>query len=151
MDCAHLNKVLTRRVVKGGAVQYVYQCTLCGDSMNQPLAHARVMAMTGGVEPPAFDEHARDRFDDMGRSQRVAEKAEFDAWYGQYLRSPEWAVKRQKILVRCKGVCEGCAEARATVVHHLTYEHVGRELLFELVGLCKPCHDIAHDDRPKEA
>ena len=38
-------------------------------------------------------------------------------------------------------MCEGCGVRRAAQVHHLTYEHVGDELLFELVAVCGQCHD----------
>lgn len=53
-------------------------------------------------------------------------------------------MKRRKIIDRCNGRCEGCGEAPVAQVHHLTYEHVGDEFLFELVGLCNRCHDRMH-------
>lgn len=52
-------------------------------------------------------------------------------------------------VARARGVCEGCRSARATQVHHLTYQHAGHvvpggELLWELVAVCDDCHDRAH-------
>jgi hypothetical protein len=32
----------------------------------------------------------------------------------------------------------------ATIVHHLSYEHVFGELCWELVGVCESCHDRVH-------
>jgi 5-methylcytosine-specific restriction endonuclease McrA len=72
---------------------------------------------------------------------------DFWEWYSEYLNSAEWQLVRAKVMARCRGFCEGCGEARATQVHHLTYAHVGEEFLFELVGLCDACHDRIHPDR----
>ena len=57
----------------------------------------------------------------------------------------EWREKRRKVLERADWLCEGCRCRRTTQVHHLTYKHLGRELLFELVALCDVCHDVCHD------
>lgn len=45
---------------------------------------------------------------------------------------------------RAAHVCEGCRTARATEVHHLTYEHCGDEFLWELVAICRSCHERYH-------
>lgn len=142
-ECEHERTELRRRVVANGAVQYVYQCLTCGKSMNQPVAHAKVRG-----NPPDFDETLETQY----RQQRAVEydayqaarKAEFDGEYGAYLRSPEWAAKRRLVMKRCGGICEGCMVNPATQVHHLTYDHVGDELLFELVGICRQCHEKVH-------
>jgi len=64
--------------------------------------------------------------------------------YREYLRSQEWALKRAKVMRRAGGLCEGCGDHRATDVHHLSYEHVTQEFLFELVALCADCHERIH-------
>lgn len=71
--------------------------------------------------------------------------------YADYLKSAEWATRREKVMQRAGGVCEGCRCRPATEVHHLTYEHVTREFLFELVAICGDCHARLHDapDRPQ--
>lgn len=63
------------------------------------------------------------------------------AVYCAYLHTDHWAEVRQKVMRRARGWCEGCGEHRATEVHHLTYDHVGNEMLFELVALCRECHE----------
>ena len=70
--------------------------------------------------------------------------------YAAYRRTPAWQKKRSLVMRRANGVCEGCAEAPAEVVHHLSYEHMGDELLFELVALCHPCHRRAHPEHQEE-
>lgn len=66
------------------------------------------------------------------------------AQYAEYLTSTAWMERRRLVMQRCRGYCEGCGSAQATEVHHLTYRHVGNELLFELVGLCAGCHSRIH-------
>lgn len=67
--------------------------------------------------------------------------------YNAYLKSPEWQKKRLLVIKRDKE-CQSCLSAPATQVHHLTYKHVYKEPLFELVGVCKTCHDqITQMDR----
>ncbi|MDO8980306.1 MAG: hypothetical protein Q7V17_13840 [Afipia sp.] len=74
----------------------------------------------------------------------------FKRKYEQYLRSPEWAKRREKVLERAKGICEGCRDRKATQVHHLTYDHIYEELLFELVAVCDDCHRRIHRDKQDE-
>lgn len=62
-------------------------------------------------------------------------------WYQDYLLSPEWKAKRAAVLARCNGICEACGKVPAIQVHHTTYEHIFREPLWELRGVCGPCHD----------
>ena len=57
--------------------------------------------------------------------------------YADYLKSQQWADKRDRVLRRANYHCEGCAQRPATDAHHLTYEHVTQEFLFELVALCR--------------
>lgn len=54
------------------------------------------------------------------------------------------AAKRARVLLRAGRKCEGCGE-EATQVHHLTYEHVFEEFLFELIAVCRGCHERLHD------
>lgn len=79
--------------------------------------------------------------------QRQQEQDEWWDWYTGYLQSPSWARRRQAVLTRAGGLCEGCRESAAVHVHHTTYAHAGNELLFELVALCHACHQIAHPDK----
>lgn len=65
-------------------------------------------------------------------------------WYNEYLQSSIWKEKARKVMQRAKGLCEACLENQATQVHHLSYNHVGREPLFELVAVCNECHQDIH-------
>jgi len=70
--------------------------------------------------------------------------------YGEYLLTEEWRKKRQLVLNRCKNMCEGCGINQAEAVHHLTYEHIYDEFLFELIGICNKCHAKIHDKSAEE-
>jgi hypothetical protein len=62
-------------------------------------------------------------------------------WWGWYVP----AIRR-----RAGGRCERCNKrTRYLEVHHLTYERFGRELLTDLQGLCKPCHNLADEERKR--
>ena len=63
-------------------------------------------------------------------------------WYNNYLNSPEWREKRERVLERDNYRCRACEDEQATEVHHLTYNHVGSEPLFELVSVCNFCHEM---------
>jgi hypothetical protein len=151
-NCTHEDTALRKRTVRGGAIQYVYQCLKCGEPQNQALAKAKALEANGGVEPPAFDIERKDAWnakrdkDAEEIKERFSRGAFFES-YDAYLKSPEWAKKRQLVLRRAQGVCEGCGQAEPTEVHHKTYEHVTQEFLFELVALCHVCHERIHDDK----
>lgn len=150
-DCAHTDALLRKRVIRGGAVQFVYQCQRCGEAKSQPVSKKVAFDANGGAEPVAFDDGLRDAW--VALREAAAEnirarfsKSEFHFDYEKYLASPEWESKRRMVLKRAQGVCEGCGSAVPSEVHHLSYEHVGSEFLFELVALCGACHDRIHAD-----
>lgn len=77
------------------------------------------------------------------------EDRQFRLEYDEYIRSPEWANRRALVLARAAGLCEGCRQQPAVEVHHLNYHTFRDELLFDLVGLCRPCHKKADAARRK--
>jgi 5-methylcytosine-specific restriction endonuclease McrA len=61
--------------------------------------------------------------------------------YNNYLKTTEWQERRKEVLIRDNYLCQACLKARATQVHHLSYDHWGQEPLFELVAICNECHE----------
>lgn len=150
--CRHpqLSAPRARRVANG-TVQHRRQCLACGDAVGTSVARATALQETGRPPEP-FDEIF---FQEMRTAAKTArevalekERDEWWAWYNLYLNSSEWRRRRNLVLRRANGICEGCLLPPAAHVHHKTYEHVGRELLFELVALCEDCHDLAHAENP---
>jgi len=70
-----------------------------------------------------------------------------DKEYQAYLNSKQWKAKRKIILKRDK-VCVECKSNKATDCHHLTYRHKYKERDYELVGVCRECHEYIHHKRP---
>lgn len=149
MRCANCHTedsfALKQREIKGGATQIVYQCEVCGRADGGPVSQSRVPDWRS---LPRWDNSIQKRYS-RKRAEAVAaasahERERFFAWYNEYLKSPGWRERRQKVIARCGGLCEGCRDAEATQVHHLTYSHVGREMLYHLVALCDECHEQAH-------
>ena len=68
--------------------------------------------------------------------------------YQQYLNSKEWARKKKEVLSRDYYCCQLCGENLN--VHHLTYNRVGDEALFDLVTFCRSCHEIEHGKVDRE-
>ena len=66
-----------------------------------------------------------------------------DGTYENYLESPAWEMKRDAVKQRDGGQC--VCGAKATEVHHKTYNNIGKEPLSDLVFLCEECHERVHE------
>ncbi len=155
-DCQHPEKELREKTVSGGGIQCKHQCLVCGAPVGSALKKQSGL--------PPWDEAALSQYQDdrvakrdsilrkyirlhAENDARLTEKSrDWQAEYQAYRRTPEWQAKRARVLRRANGICEGCLDARATVVHHLTYANMGDELFFQLVALCQACHEKAHPE-----
>ena len=95
-------------------------------------------------------EEQREWAERQAERQAEREQETRDWWesYDRYLESPGWRHRRQLVLQRAGGLCEGCRERPATQVHHTTYRtynRAGREMCFELVAICDDCHRLIHE------
>jgi len=97
-------------------------------------------------EKKRWEEESRIRQENW-EAERAAKIDQMRADYAEYRKTPEWAERRKMAISRDKGICQGCLKAPAEVVHHLTYERIGNELMFDLVSLCRTCHDRAHPEK----
>lgn len=131
---------LRERAIRGGSKQYVRQCLDCGEPVGNPAKQA------GPVAP--FDEDLRridlDRREGVRQAARQVESAQWWSYYEQYMAGPQWAAVRVNVLRRDKYICQGCFAAQATEVHHTSYANFGAEFAFELLSLCRPCHERFH-------
>jgi 5-methylcytosine-specific restriction endonuclease McrA len=130
----------------------VHQCLSCGSTAGPQIKYGAAVEEAFGDPIPPFDEdferRTRERWvahnTKTFHEQREAESREWWARYTAYLATPQWEARRRLVLQRAAGICEGCRIRAAVQVHHLTYSHVGNELLFQLVALCTACHEKAH-------
>jgi hypothetical protein len=69
------------------------------------------------------------------------------ASYSEFLKSPEWALKKAEVKRRAKGLCERCgADAtRCGATHHTTYKHGWDCDVAWLALLCCDCHEFVHN------
>jgi len=66
-------------------------------------------------------------------------------WYADYLASPRWRARRQRLLDKRGAVCEDCRRGKkGLTLHHITYARVRRERDRDLRILCPWCHKRAH-------
>ena len=72
------------------------------------------------------------------------DRVEWFAWYTPYLSTDKWKSTRKRVLERDNYTCQACLRATATEVHHLTYDRVKNEPLFDLISVCEICHLAIH-------
>ena len=116
------------------------QCTRCGAH----LTTAKKADVQHPEQLPEFDLPLRGRIQAERMAGQYTVPPELTESYQDYIQSDRWRAIRLLVIGRCKGICEGCAAAGVDHVHHLTYRHFKREFLFELVGLCRACHERVH-------
>ena len=121
-------------------------CDDCGRMVGGALKHSSASADTPELsrEEAMRPERIRKEYAEQRDIERKRLEEQWRADYEAYLQTQEWADRRERIFKRANGVCEGCGEAPAEQVHHLTYEHCGNEFLWELVAICRRCHLGVH-------
>jgi 5-methylcytosine-specific restriction endonuclease McrA len=150
-------------ITSNDSIQVRNQCFNCGFVEGQSL---------GGFTPqqremlPEVDKLKRDSRDQalidirsdfnsqirslrQARQDKERNEKNTEWWnnYNAYLASPEWKAKRELVWKRDNYKCQACLTGRAQQVHHKTYGNVdfkGNEPCFDLVSICKPCHDLIH-------
>lgn len=147
--CQH-EPELRKFVCANGAIQYRKQCVKCGIATTA-IAHSKLTEQQKEKAPP-FDRELERSVRDRAWTNWKADNNEYDKmrrwwiWYSQYLNSAVWQQKRKLVLKRANGICEACGIERAIQVHHLTYDNVGAEPLWDLVAVCDNCHKEFHKD-----
>lgn len=148
-DCSHGRSELRERVTTNGSRQHVRQCLGCGRAVGNPQKRddGTQLAMwdTGAADlwDAARDEVLR-AFLTARFTQQASSDRRFSQEYRDYLLSDEWRSRRERVLERDGHLCQSCRQRPATQVHHLTYEHILDEFLFELVSVYGECHSRLH-------
>lgn len=142
--------------IANGGFQVRQQCKSCGNIKAQAIGG---FSQEERLKLPLADVAKRDQYQQalneawgmMHQARSNGKLAKIndlkDDWfkrYSIYLHSPEWRAKRELVLRRDNYKCQCCLTALATQVHHKSYEFVdlkGSEPCFDLVAVCKPCHD----------
>ena len=73
--------------------------------------------------------------------------------YDRYMKSPQWAAKREERLRLDGNHCVMCGRSNGLQkdgvtpilqVHHISYQRLGNEPMADLVSLCPTCHKRIH-------
>jgi hypothetical protein len=156
IECQHAKTEIRYRLASNGSRMFKPQCLRCGEVIGKNWIPHSTIPNINNCKP--IDDGLR-QFNidlkitlskELNARKANIQRTEFFEDYNEYLQSFEWADRRQKVLARCKWICEGCGKNRAVQVHHLTYQHYRHEFLFELVGICKECHDTLHEKQDNQ-
>jgi hypothetical protein len=131
-----------RRVFANGTIHWGMWCRTCGAWDSRP----RDTVQQAGAD--TFNEAVREAFRHQQMARREHERAEqldgWRAWYfGVYLKTEHWERMRAAVLKR-DPICRGCGRRPSEHAHHRTYNRLGCELLTDLIGYCRKCHEAAH-------
>jgi len=120
MDCNHEKTIIRRRVFTDGSSHFAEQCLNCGSKVGNWLKSPA----EGAEEWDTVLAEHWDRQEQVEREIRRCQRSEDRRReYREYLQSPGWKSLRDRVLERDR-ICRGCLTEEATIVHHLTYEHV---------------------------
>jgi hypothetical protein len=137
--------------MNGGGFQIRKHCNNCGDSFGWALKASDFdlskLQIRDDNKQIEYREAVRKEVEAFQiffkeyRRQNYSVENKFPG-YKDYMQSEIWNRKRKLVLERDKYVCQSCLSAKAIQVHHLKYDHVFNEPLFDLISVCIRCHEI---------
>jgi 5-methylcytosine-specific restriction endonuclease McrA len=151
-DCPHAESEIRLKTDPLGRPNYRRQCRLCGIAVGNRLSGKDLdtskpyPAWNFEHEQETWTKFRHDRATAKGQHYMIEGDGFWDR-YERHISSPEWAMIRSLVLERDQFLCQGCRQAPATEAHHLCYDHMGAELLFEVTSVCSACHDRIHPER----
>jgi 5-methylcytosine-specific restriction endonuclease McrA len=155
--CSHVETIRCKKLKSNNTEEFRNQCKKCGVQVGKAIRKDTLSAQDRAEMPLWNDEIGKSFHDAMAARSNALyqedEKRSLEEWqaqYDAYRRTPEWRARRQLVLLRAHGICEGCRSAPATEVHHLYYDSLGEEFLFDLVAICEKCHARFHGRMDRE-
>ena len=155
LECTCDHTAIRLRTQSNGVQIYAIQCLDCGRQLRAVSKQSpEIIEMPNRLPfdtdlAPRWAERQRAHREQQAQAREHARQEKTTEWwvqYNAYLKTTAWRWKRQAVLKRANYWCEGCAGRPATQAHHLTYAHMGDELLFELVAVCEDCHRRIHPE-----
>lgn len=153
IDCKHIEKIY-KKTDSSGRFYCLKRCVKCGQSLGmvpKPKNIDEVPILTKELEKE-YQNISSNLATEKIKKEVEEKRKQFFNEYNIYLNSEGWEKKRNKVLERDKHICQACLVNKATQVHHISYQHVFDEPLFELQSICKYCHEKLHDhmkEQPK--
>lgn len=142
---------LVHIVNSAGAKMFTKQCQRCGQSgiggkmwvtpTGTPREIAAIPRRDEDLQP---DWHQRKNVRHRELVEQFHKDRSREYREGDYLRTPHWRERAARALEfyghECQMQMRGCT-GHATEVHHLTYDNIGDEPLYELKPACRNCHE----------
>ena len=152
-ECQHFQTEVVCNILSNGTKQLRNQCIDCGKGFGTPVPHTKVPNIDDLRRDTVehYFEYEKARLDQLRKIQiKHLLIQSRPGWgsseYQEYLKSKEWLQKRTAVMRRANGFCEGCGMSEPAVVHHHHYRNIYNEWLWDLVALCRPCHDQCHPE-----
>ncbi|RPJ39302.1 MAG: HNH endonuclease [Planctomycetaceae bacterium] len=145
--CQHPRGEIRYKIIADGRKQIATQCLVCGvntDGRWLPQAGidmAQVRPWDNDL-PAAYQRSQASVRNARIRSERLSRHLEYEHYITE---SEQWWEIRTKVMRRDNHWCQACLDALATEVHHKTYDHLYREVLWELEAVCHTCHQRIHN------
>ena len=144
-ECQH-GRLEIRRFVFNGGFHLCRQCLDCWQRVGSWLPkNTTVTSEVREFDRAAAEDGKRRIREELEHERRVEKREHLRAWREEeaptYYTSELWSERRRLVLERDGGVCQGCLKAKATDVHHSTYSNWGSEFMFDLISLCRECHE----------
>jgi hypothetical protein len=139
-----------------GGVQIRRQCMICGHILGNSrkrMPGDDNLPLIDRKSPELYDAQRKNKYDAIIQRHAHRQRDKDNSWFHEhtaYLSSDAWKEKRRLIFRRSAGICEGCGVREAAEVHHLSYTHWQSEFLFELVAVCKECHERLHEPQMEQ-
>lgn len=173
IECKHESTELGKYMQSHGQWRVRKFCSTCGQSLSADLKMAGVNLSELKQFDTSYENSNRKIVNDLKNEYRteirqleeqlykpkdVIESVPDDDdnfWnaYSMYLRSQSWHTMRKAVLKRDNELCQACLTRKATQVHHLSYrlfKEIGLSAAFELVAICKACHEKIHPRMAEE-
>lgn len=155
--CAHERSTPVRFIKSNGVVCVRVQCQQCGENLGEKrkadYCVDKLPMWDHELKQERIENYRRRQIElrDQAESQRqaaiVEQSQEWWEKYNAYLRSTQWHKMRQLVLDRDGNLCQACLTNKATHVHHVSYDlynRLGKSAAFELVAICRLCHEQIH-------
>ena len=140
--------VYVNKPTSSGRNNIVGQCSVCGRHNGNKKTEDALRYYGDIRNVPLWNEELRKAGykanAEHHRKESEQRRTEWFKDYNAYLRTPEWREKSRMVRERSP-TCQGCRKQPSEEAHHMHYDNVGQEFLFELIALCRKCHDRFHE------
>lgn len=125
-----------------------YQCINCGYANRAKCLNSKKFGeqVESDFDNYRFDERVEKKLKELNFIKQQFQYYKNSKYfkYHEYLNSPEWKEKRKLALERDNFICQHCKNATAEDVHHISYDKIYNEPLYDLLSVCRTCHHEIH-------